>query len=236
MKAVDSIVAGEKTVLSLGELVLTNTGSEPSITNMLDITIDSTKYDFVDTDNWRCNYPEISRSKVSCSLPYLDKSGTTFGERIIHLDLKLKSGYSLSPDIGSITMGLKLSTQCAGQQVLMEGDLTVPVEHHWTMKAVQGPDQSEKIYSWNSQDKDDNLVTQAFLSYDLYNTGPSMTQQSKLFVYMPGVHSSKGLLKDVTVTHNDVKCTIGDKDRRQRPPPSDTTAEEGTKVCAYGSK
>ena len=70
------IVAGEKTLFSFGELILTNSGTEPSINNMLEITFDSAKYDFVDVDNWRCNYPDNSQSKVSCSLPYLDKSGT----------------------------------------------------------------------------------------------------------------------------------------------------------------
>ena len=37
-----AVVAGEQTILSLGELVFTNTGTEPSIKNFLDITFDST--------------------------------------------------------------------------------------------------------------------------------------------------------------------------------------------------
>ena len=226
----EPIVAGEKTVFSFGELVLTNTGSEPSIQNILEIEFDSTKYHFVDVGNWRCNYPGNSQSKVSCSLPYLDKSGSNYGSRTIPLELELKNGNSLSSDVRDITMSIKLSSECPGQPVLLERSLTVPVEHHWTMKAAQSPDQSEKIISWNSQDEDDPQATEALLTYELFNTGPSMTEKSTIFVYIPSQGSTKGLLKDVRVTYNDAQCTVGDVERTQRPPGADTSAEEDTKV------
>ena len=199
---------------------------------MLDVTIDSAKYEFVDVDTWRCTYPSGSRSQISCSLPYLD----TLADRTIPLELKLKPGTSIPSDVDSITMGLKLRTQCSSQQgvFLLDRNLTVPVVHHWYMTAVQSPDQSGKIISWNSEDEDDGQATQAFLSYDVKNTGPSMTAQSTIFVYIPSAHSSRNLLKDVSVTYvtksGGVPCTIGDKGEIQRPLPHATKAEVGTKV------
>ena len=216
-------------MLSLGELILSNKGDEPSINNMLDVVIDSAMFDFVDVDTWRCNY---RGSKISCSLPYLDKSGNTYGDRTIPLELKLKSG-SIPSDVDSISMGLKMTTKCSGQQgaLLLDSTLTVPVEHHWTMKAAQSPDQSGKILSWNSEDEDDEEVTLAHLTYDVKNTGPSMTQKSTIFVYIPkSTRHSSNFLKGVNVTYNDAPCTIEDKGRIQRPLPPDTNAESGTKV------
>ena len=200
---------------------------------MLDITIDSSKYDFVDVDNWRCNYPNgNSQSMLSCSLPYLDKSGTNKSSRTIPLALKLKTGTSISSDVKSISMDLKFSTKCAQQQgYLLSRTLTVPVVHHWTMKAVQSPDQSDKLISWNSEDEDDEEVTQAYLTYRVFNTGPSMTQQSTIFVYIPSTQNSKGLLKDVEVMYTNTACKVANVRRIQRPPViADTTADKGEKV------
>ena len=222
-----AVVAGEQTILSLGELVFTNTGTEPSIKNSLDIIFDSTKYHFVDLDSWRCNYHRNSHSKVSCSLP------TTYGSRTIPLELELKSGYFFSPLIdsfNSITMGLHFSTICNGQQDFHDTSLTVPVEYHWTMKAVQSPDQSDNIYSWSSKEEhnDEDIIAQ--LTYELYNIGPSMTQQSKIFVYVPSSENSKGLLRNVKVTYQNVPCTVEDNESTESLPHSDAIKEKDTKV------
>ena len=127
-------------------------------------------------------------------------------------------------------LGLQFSTRCSGQQDFLDTSLTVPVEYHWTMKTVQSPDQSNKIYFWSSKDEhnDEDIIAQ--LTYELYNIGPSMTQQSKIFVYVPSSENSKGLLRNVKVTYQNVPCTVEDNERTESLPHSDAIKEKDTKV------
>ena len=144
----------------------------------------------------------------------------------------LKLGYSISSDVDSITMDVKFSANCARQQgFLLSETLTVRVVHHWTMKAVQSQDQSGKVVSWNNEDEADDQVTQTYLTYNVFNTRPSMTEQSIIFVYIPTSQSNTGLLKDVNVAYDNETCRVH-VGRIQRPLVlSDTTSEEeGVKV------
>ena len=208
------VVAGEDKRFNLIQLNLQNSGAEASPVNRLEVTIDPSKYNFLGVDQGNCQ----GAFDVSvCSLPFLDVQGKNLSERFFDINLELKSGYKITSDIVDIPIELKLTSECKGETNIWEETVSIPVHQHWRIKVEQSEEQAEDVYDWESDD--DEAALEADLSYDVFNAGPSMTQESIAYIFLPAKSKHKGLIKDVSVTYDDSKCELGDEDYHQRPPP-----------------
>ena len=122
VKQSPEIVAGENNVLELGSITLTNTGDEPSIENLLTISIDppglATKFRFSTNSAGfgSCRETNTASGEMACDLPFLNVTGVdNDSKRTFRLDATPLE--IIDPSIKSVGLKLKMTAKCSGNNI-----------------------------------------------------------------------------------------------------------------------
>jgi len=215
---VDSIVAGATTEFHIGDIKIENTGKEPSFYNELEVVFDKNNFFFTQEN---CFY---DANQTTCSLPFLNSRNEQNSERSI--PLKLSPLQLIKPDTEFIEMQVKLTSSCKNKNSVIEQKrLRIPVKHEWKIKADQRKEQENRIFLWDQKNEQEEKEESenVELTYNVYNEGPSMSKESKLYAFIP---ADSNLLENIKVTFTNTECTLGDQGKNQIPPPESKAAAE----------
>jgi len=117
-----------------------------------------------------------------------------------------------------VQMAVKLTSKCKGKaEVIKQTELKVLVEHEWEIKAEQSDKQEKQNFFWDekSAEEEKEEFERVELNYNVFNNGPSMSRESKLYAFIPG---ESALVQNVNVTFLKQPCKLGDLSKNQVPP------------------
>jgi len=224
----EPLIAGEQTTMVLGQLNLTNIGTEPAVRNSLNISIDQSLYRLGSdlTERAGCEYE--SGQHQCKKLPILSRKGQN-GD-VQSFDLSVTARNPILPNMTSVNMTLTFKSICNGEETPPEKkNITVPVTHKWDLKAIQSnPNVSKEWYS-----SDEEKSYDISLRYSVTNTGPSLAPKgAKIYVFTNRNNINDfGIVQYKNVTligSTTTPCRI-DTDRRQTPPQA-PIADSSTKM------
>ena len=202
----EEIIAGEGKVIRLGNLILSNSGTEASYnTKMTVSTIDpAAKLGFPGTESGNCR--QEGPSTRSCSL-FVDKKSP------LRKPIELVPVSPIRPGVKEITVRVGVTDNCRGKNnTRYNKTLTIPVVHRWSLKPVELTAGKDSQVSWYYNSPDRTLSKS--LDYIIKNEGPSISTETHLFVYLP-----KHPFIENTIVEFDKKiCSEGDTDYLQTPP------------------
>jgi len=222
------IVAGASDEMTLGGLKIENQGAEPSFYTNVEVTIDKTKYTFKSIGN--CFY---NSSIASCDLPFLNSRNEQNSKR--NFPLRVSPIELIHPDTEFVKMKLKVTSKnCKSKNDLVkEEDLTILIDHEWSIRAEQSKEQESQTFIWDQKietEETQNSET-VELSYNIYNEGPSMSKESKLYTFIP---TYSDLVANPQVEFIGQKCVKGDLSKNQKvPDPPRTSAANGEVIVCH---
>eukprot|EP00092_Neocalanus_flemingeri_P029458 GFUD01031988.1.p1 GENE.GFUD01031988.1~~GFUD01031988.1.p1 ORF type:complete len:997 (+),score=213.69 GFUD01031988.1:96-3086(+) len=222
----NKIVAGKTSDIYLGDIHIENIGTEPSFSTILEITIDKNNYIFL---------PQKNCFSENCSFPFINAENKRNSKYSI--PLKLKPIGLIQTDIKFVEIQVKLTSTCKDKNsAIAQEKFEIPVKHEWKIKTEQKRGQESQNYIWDQKIEQEEIEESKHIAlrYNVYNEGPSMSKESKLFAFIP-VDSK--LIENINVTYANTDCKQRDRrDDQIQPPQATSNLETDTKllVCQAG--
>ena len=200
----ERIIAGKDRTIRLGNLKLSNTGSEASHSTNFTVTIiDSVaRLRFPGTENGICRQEGI-----------LTRSCIIFVEKNTDMPIEVIPVNTIKPEVKEITLSVTVMDHCKGRNNTFDKTLTIPVVHQWTLKPELTTDKDSQV-SWNYDSQETTLSKS--LEYTITNKGPSISSKTHLYVYLP----KHRFIENTIVEFDGETCTEGDTQTPPAVPPS----------------